>query len=62
MLVNVSGNKCISCNKFTQYYTLNYRGEMERTDCGYCGQRGMKVRPGDRCRKYVEMSNCAQRR
>ncbi len=57
MLVNVSGNKCINCTKFTQYYTKNYDSEYERTDCGYCGQRGKKVRPGDRCKQYHEASN-----
>ena len=57
MLVNISGNKCISCARFTQYYTMNYAKEFERTDCGYCRQHGKKVRAGDRCRKYCEASN-----
>lgn len=57
MLVNVTGCKCISCSKFTQYYTINIYGEVQRTDCGYCGQRSRKVRPGDRCNMYHEQSN-----
>ena len=57
MLVNISGSRCISCTKFTQYYAFNYKNEIERINCGYCGQRSRNVRPGDRCKQYREENN-----
>lgn len=59
MLVNVSGNRCISCKKFTQYYELDFKNEFQRIDCGYCGQKSKTVRPGDKCKMYKEAGNIA---
>lgn len=58
MKIEISGNKCISCYKYTQYYKRNLIGyDYEPIDCGYCGVMGRTTRPGNRCKHYKEMSN-----
>ena len=59
MKIEITGNRCISCVKFVQYYAYayNWRREPEPIDCGYCGQKSRNVRPGDRCSYYHEASN-----
>jgi len=60
MLVDISGSRCVSCAKYTQYYTQRAAKsgpEMNAIDCGYCGQLQRITRPGNRCRHYLEMSN-----
>lgn len=59
MLVNITGNRCIGCAKFTQYYGLGYDGEYQRIDCGFCGQRQCTTRPGSCCKHYREAGNVA---
>lgn len=62
MLIDISGSRCISCAKYTQYYAYRMmRGgqELQAIDCGYCGQRQCTTRPGARCRYYQEQSNVA---
>lgn len=57
MKIEISGARCISCNKYTQYYQINYDGDFEAIDCGYCGMRSCRTRPGNRCRDYREKGN-----
>ncbi|MDO5345328.1 MAG: hypothetical protein Q4E91_06245 [Lachnospiraceae bacterium] len=57
MKVEIIGNRCITCGKYTQYYSRNYDGGWDAIDCGYCGQKSRNVRPGDRCSYYHERSN-----
>lgn len=58
MKIEISGNKCVSCYKYTQYYEL--RGSLaEPIECGYCGVRQCTTRPGNRCKHYREKSNVA---
>lgn len=57
MLVNITGNRCIGCAKFTQYYCISHSGEFQRIDCGFCGQQQRTTRPGNRCGKYRERGN-----
>ncbi|MCI8683862.1 MAG: hypothetical protein HFH50_12975 [Lachnospiraceae bacterium] len=56
MKIEISGSKCISCNKYTQYYQI--KGNVaEAIDCGFCGRRQRHTRPGNRCKEYQERSN-----
>lgn len=60
MLVDISGSRCISCAKYTQYYAYRLRrdgDELHAIDCGFCGQLQRTTRPGSRCKYYREMSN-----
>lgn len=57
MLVNISGNRCIGCARYTQYYGRDMYGEFQSINCGYCGRRQRVTKPGDRCRYYEEKSN-----
>ena len=60
MLVDISGSRCISCAKYTQYYAqrLTRSGpELSAIDCGFCGQLQRTTRPGSRCKHYREASN-----
>lgn len=60
MLVDISGSRCISCAKYTQYYAqrLTRSGpELSAIDCGFCGQLQRTTRPGSRCKHYREVSN-----
>ncbi|GAA0254158.1 hypothetical protein GCM10008922_12910 [Faecalicatena contorta] len=57
MKIEVTGSRCISCYKYSQYYHRNYLGEFEAIDCGYCGIRQCTTRPGNRCKAYKERSN-----
>jgi len=61
MRIEINGSRCITCQKYTQYYQksitpTNY-GDMIPIDCGFCGHKGKSVRPGDRCSYYHERSN-----
>lgn len=57
MKIEISGSRCISCYKYTQYYRSKFGEGFEAIDCGYCGIKSRNVRPGDRCREYKEASN-----
>ena len=57
MKVKIIGSGCVSCYKYTQYYTLDYQGAPEAIDCGFCGIRQCTTRPGSRCKQYREKSN-----
>lgn len=57
MQIKISGSRCVSCHKFTQYYEKGWGGETVAVDCGYCGVKSRNVRPGDRCKEYQEASN-----
>jgi len=60
MLVDISGSRCVSCARYTQYYavrTTRSGSEMQAIDCGHCGQFQRTTRPGNRCRRYQERSN-----
>lgn len=57
MKIEITGSCCVTCRKYTQYYRLSRKGEFEAIDCGYCGTRRKRVRPGDYCREYTEQSN-----
>jgi len=59
MLVNITGSYCVECDHFKQYYGLNYNGEYERINRGFCGSSKKDTRPGNKCRKYQERSNIA---
>ena len=57
MKIEISGSRCISYDKFTQYYSNQNGKGFEAINCGYCGRKSHNVRPGDRCREYREASN-----
>lgn len=57
MQINISGSRCVTCHKYTQYYRLSCKGDFEAIDCGYCGTKSKNVRPGDKCKEYMEKSN-----
>lgn len=57
MKVEISGGRCVSCEMYTQYYQNLFGMGYEAVDCGYCGRRSRRVRPGDRCARYRERSN-----
>lgn len=57
MKIEITGNRCISCYKYSQYYTISAQGELDAIDCGYCGVKQRKTRPGNRCKGYKERSN-----
>lgn len=57
MKIEISGSRCVSCGKYTQYYSNNGARGYEAIDCGYCGEKSRNVRPGDRCKAYQERSN-----
>lgn len=57
MKIEITGSRCITCQKYTQYYRNHYQRGFEAINCGYCGRRQRMVRPGDRCREYAEASN-----
>ncbi|MCD2492762.1 hypothetical protein LQE92_08985 [Lacrimispora sp. NSJ-141] len=58
MKIEISGSRCISCAKYTQYYSRSLcTYEMEPINRGYCGQRQCVTQPGNRCKKYREKSN-----
>lgn len=56
MKIEISGSRCISCGKYTQYYRMS-GGAVEAIDRGYCGKRQCTTRPGSRCKYYQEQSN-----
>ncbi|MBO5069911.1 MAG: hypothetical protein J6C37_06070 [Roseburia sp.] len=60
MEIKIVGAKCISCKYFTQFYEKTFQGYYERIDCGFCGRKQRKVRPGDRCKEYGEKGNCGR--
>ncbi len=58
MYVEISGSRCVSCDKYTQYYAQKASHQaLCAIDCGFCGQLQRTTRPGNRCRHYREMSN-----
>ena len=50
MKIKITGNRCIGCYKYSQYYTISGRGELEAI-------RQCTTRPGNRCKEYREKSN-----
>lgn len=56
MKIEITGNRCVGCYKYTQYYRC-WKGEIEAIDCGFCGIRQCTTRPGNRCKHYKEKSN-----
>lgn len=52
MKIEITGNRCIKCNEYTQYYQLSAENEIESIDCGFCEKRQCKTRPGNRCKYY----------
>ncbi len=62
MLIDISGSRCISCRKYTQYYTQKQgTNELQPINCGYCGQRQCTTKPGNRCKHYQERGNVGAR-
>lgn len=59
MKIEITGAKCVTCQKYTQYYHNHYKIGFEAIDCGYCGRWQKTVRPGNRCKDYAEASNVA---
>ena len=57
MKIEISGSRCINCQKYNQYFTLTSQGELEAIDCGYCGKKQCRTRPGNRCKDYRERGN-----
>ena len=57
MKIKITGNRCIGCYKYNQYYTISGRGELEAIDCGYCGIKQCRTRPGNRCKEHMQKSN-----
>lgn len=57
MKIEITGSKCISCYKYTQYYRMSGQGFPEAIDCGFCGVWQRTTRPGSRCKKYRERPN-----
>ncbi len=60
MKIEITGSRCITCQKYTQYYHNHYERGFEAIDCGYCGRWQRTTRPGDRCKDYAEVSNVGQ--
>ncbi len=56
MKIEITGARCATCQKYTQYYQNHYERGFEAIDCGYCGIKSKNVRPGDRCKEYREKS------
>ncbi len=59
MQIEITGNRCVSCCEFIQYYGRNYYREYVPIDCGYCVKRQRRTRPGDRCKDYSEAGNAS---
>ena len=59
MKIEITGTRCVTCQKYTQYYRNHYERGFEAIDRGYCGRWQRTVRPGDRCKDYAETSNVA---
>ncbi len=57
MKIEIIGSRCVTCRRYSQYYRINWKGEFEAIDCGYCGEKSKNVRPGDRCNCYEEKTN-----
>lgn len=58
MKIEISGSRCITCDRYTQYFRKHYwEREYVAIDCGYCGRKCRNVRPGDYCKDYSEASN-----
>ena len=58
MKIEITGNKCISCYKYTQYYQRKITSyDYEPIECGFCGVMQRTTRPGNRCKHYKEISN-----
>ena len=59
MKVIIIGNCCLTCEHYTQYYILDYTGEYEPIDRGFCGACQRETRPGNGCRKkYTKKEKC----
>ncbi len=48
MKIEITGSRCITCQKYTQYYQNHYERGFEAIDHGYCWKWYRTVRPGDR--------------
>ncbi len=57
MKIEITGARCVTCQKYTQYYHSHCERGFEAINCGYCGSRQRTVKPGDRCKDYVEAPN-----
>ena len=57
MKIEITGSRCINCSKYTQHYQINWTGEFDAINYGFCGQRQCTTRPGARCKYYHERSN-----
>lgn len=52
MLEDISGNWCVSCARYTQYYATGMTrsgSEMQAINCSYCGQFQRTTRPESYC-------------
>lgn len=56
MKIEITGNHCITCRFYSQYFTYNFDG-LNPINCGYCGAKGKNTKPGNRCKEYHEQSN-----
>lgn len=52
MKIAIMGERCASCDGYTQYYCYSADRILCAIDSGYCSRRSRNVRPGDRCREY----------
>lgn len=58
MKIEITGSRCVSCAKYTQYYSLNQSKQVfQAINCGFCGERQCTTKPGNRCKHYRERSN-----
>lgn len=57
MKIEITGAKCISCKKYSQYYAIGSKGELDAIDCGFCGVTQRNTKPWNRCKNYSERGN-----
>lgn len=54
MNIEISGNHCVGCDRYTQYYKLDYKGEYVPINRGFCGVHQRTTKPGNRCKKWMD--------